>query len=78
MNRLRLEYAAEAFLAGMRKEFLKHHPGQDCPIREFRDYTPSDRSILMRAVLATATAVSPEHDEAFSKWLERRPENAAA
>lgn len=74
MNRLRLEFAAESFLATMRREFMRQHPerAQATPYRELREYAPGDRSALMKAVGAAIKASQAESDEAFRDWCERR------
>lgn len=76
MNRLRLEFAAEGFLAAMRKEWLKANPDQESPVGLLEDYSPAHRSILMRAVGAAILASQPARDEAFAIWSERRVEPA--
>lgn len=74
MNRLRLEFAAELFLATMRREFVRQHPerAQAAPFRELREYAPGDRSALMKAVGAAIKAGQSESDGAFRDWCERR------
>lgn len=76
MNRLRLEFAAEGFLAAMRKEWLKANPDAESPVGDLVSYSPAHRSILMRAVGAAILASQPARDEAFTTWSERRAEAA--
>jgi hypothetical protein len=59
----------------MRREFTKRHPAAPSPIQDFRDYSPEDRSSLMRAVGAAVRSSQPEFDAGFSSWCERRSVN---
>ncbi|MER9176211.1 hypothetical protein NKH72_21785 [Mesorhizobium sp. M0955] len=72
MNRLRLEYATEAFLNAMRREYQKERPADPVPIRSLQEYTPAQRSALMRAVGAAIKNTRPENDNAFEEWSQKR------
>jgi hypothetical protein len=72
MNRLRLEYAAEAFLDVMRREANKQRPEDPVVVLALGQYPPAQRSALMKAV-GTAIKVSlPENDNAFETWAGKR------
>ena len=76
MNRLRLTYAAEVFLAEARRQFARLNPGQDCPIKRLNDYPPDQRSALMAAIEKANLALDPKSDQAFLQWsLSQQQEN---
>lgn len=58
-----LSIASEAFLASMRREFVRKHPNEECFIRSFAEYSASDQLRLMRAIKAALNAASPENLE---------------
>lgn len=72
MNRLRLEFAAEGFLAAMRREFKRMHPADPSPIRTLADYSPADRSALMKSLAAAIKLTEAENDNAFETWSGKR------
>jgi hypothetical protein len=76
MNRKRLEFAAEKFLLSMGQEFLKANPDATSPIKKLADYSPEQRSLLMRAVGHTIKASLPAADGEFQAWLDRQRQAA--
>lgn len=72
-NRLRATYAAEIFLASMRKSFFLANPGEENPVKPLNAYPEKQRSAIINAVSKAVMATQPEGDEAFEKW---RKDNA--
>lgn len=72
MDRARLEYAAEGFLAEARRQFVKLKPGEDCPIGRLSDYPPDQRSALMAAVARVVQCSSAASDKDYQSWLLQR------
>jgi hypothetical protein len=51
-----LVVATRAFIASMRREFVKKHPGQECFILNLEEYSPGDQRRLklsIKAAIAT-------------------------
>ncbi|MBA8881656.1 hypothetical protein [Phyllobacterium myrsinacearum] len=78
MNRQRIEYATEGFLSAMRREFLKLHPADPCPIKRLADYSPAHRSALMNAIGISMRFGEKERDKDFDAWMKKRAEDVAA
>jgi hypothetical protein len=72
MNRKRLEFAAEKFLLTMGQEYLKANPEGETPVKTLADYSPTQRSMLMRAVGKAILASTPQTDAEFNAWGERQ------
>lgn len=72
MNRLRIEFAAEGFLTAMGREFARRHPTDSSPVKTLQDYSPADRSTLMKAVAVAIKRAQPTADESFQTWCEQR------
>lgn len=72
MNRLRLEFAAEGFLARMRREHANQNGAAASPVKKLVDYPPAGRSALMNALERSIEMAGPEYDAAFTAWCEQR------
>jgi hypothetical protein len=72
INRLRIEYATEIFLAEMRRQFVLMNPNVDVPVRTLRDYPENQRSALMKAVEKSIKSSAPAADAFFETWTENR------
>lgn len=55
--------ATKAFLASMRRQFLKKHPGKECPVLLLEEYTVADQLRLATAIKAAIVATQPENIE---------------
>lgn len=79
MNRLRLEYVTEGFLAAMRRERIQRQPADPSrvPPGDLRDYSPADRSLLMKSIAAAIRRSQGAHDVQFEDWCEQRAVEAA-
>lgn len=42
--------ATEAFLASMRREWVKQYPGQECPVKTIQHYNGFHLGALMRSI----------------------------
>jgi hypothetical protein len=78
VSRQRLEFAAEAFLGKMRREFVKRHPSQESAVKTMAEYAPDHRSALMAALESAVVSTTPAADKAFAEWLERKADQASA
>jgi len=76
MNRKRLEFAAEKFLLAMGQEFLKANPNGETPVRKLADYSPEQRSMLMKAIGRVLQSSFPTADAEFEAWVERQRQAA--
>lgn len=74
INRKRLEYACERFLTEMNRAYVKTHPGEDSVVRKLSDYSPEQRSMLMRAVGTAIKATQPAEESSYQTWMERQLE----
>lgn len=72
VNRKRLEYACQAFLTQMARSFASEQPGEPSPVRVITDYSPEQRSMLMKAVGAAIKSTQADADQAFQGWLDRQ------
>ena len=73
LSRLRLEYAAEVFLASMRKAHIKRNPSADPSIvRRLAEYPPEQAADLMAAIQASIVSISPEAEVRFNEWAQKR------
>ena len=72
LSRPRLEFAAVAFLAEMRRRYTAAHPDRDNPVRPLEEYSPEQRSDLMAALQKAIVSASPDADKTYQTWLERR------
>lgn len=73
-NRQRLEFATAGFLSEMRKQWVKMHPDDPCPVKNLADYPSAERSALMAAVEKSIQFASSGADVAYAAWLQRREE----
>ena len=76
MNRLRLEFTAEVFLADMRRHHARLHPEKDNPIGNLTDYSEAHRSALMAALEKAIKHSGGDTDALFNAWVQRREEAA--
>jgi len=73
LSRLRLEFAAEGFLASMRRAYTARHPGEECPIKaSLAEYSEADRGVFINAVDSALRLTETKADAAFANWSERR------
>jgi hypothetical protein len=71
ISRKRLEYAADAFLKMMSRQFIIANPGEAAnPVRALDSYSPQQRSMLMKCVGAAIKSTRDEADAAFQAWLD--------
>jgi hypothetical protein len=68
LNRLRLEYATEIFLAEARRQFVRLRPGVDNPIRSLTDYPEDERSALMAAIGKAIASTDEMANPAYLNW----------
>lgn len=71
-SRLRLEFAAEAFLQRMRSALAKRHPAHPAKGKSLADYSPADAADLMSAIQTAIVAASPAADDNFKTWVDKR------
>lgn len=76
-NRQRLEFAAAGFLAEMRKQWVKLHPDEPCPVKTLSEYPEKERSALMSAIQKGIQYAGPDTDTAYAAWVAKREEDAA-
>lgn len=72
MNRQRLEFVTIGFLTEMRRQWAILHPGEPCPVKNFQDYPPNERSALMAAVRKSIDMGSAPSDKLFEAWQKKR------
>lgn len=73
VNRKRLEFACNAFLTQMTRQFFKLNPeAQESPVKSLMDYPENERSALMRSVAAAIKATQPDDDAAYQTWLSQQ------
>ncbi|MBX5130750.1 hypothetical protein HJB53_30130 [Rhizobium lentis] len=78
ISRKRLEFACNAFLTTMTRQFFALNPdASECPVKALADYPEDQRSALMRAVGAALKSTDVESDAAFSTWTEKQTTKAA-
>lgn len=73
-NRQRLEFAAAGFLNEMRKQWVKMHPDDPCPVKNLSEYPATERSALMAGIEKAIQYAGPDADIAFVAWSEKRAE----
>lgn len=78
-NRQRLEFAALGFLNEMRKQWAKLNPVSEdpCPIKNFSDYPPEERSALMAGIEKAIQFTGPDSEKAFAAWLAKRDDEGS-
>lgn len=47
--------ATEAFLASMRREWVKQYPGHECPVKTIQHYNGFNLGALMRSIQSAIT-----------------------
>lgn len=72
ISRMRLEYATEAFLAGLASAQAARNTANPIPPKTLSDYSPEDAAALMASVKRAIIAASPVADDKFETWSERR------
>ncbi|WP_276122654.1 hypothetical protein [Pararhizobium qamdonense] len=78
INRKRLEFACNAFLTTMTRQFFALNPDADeCPVKALVDYPEDQRSVLMRAVGAALKSTDVESDASFDAWVAQQTQQAA-
>lgn len=66
----RQEYAAEIFLAEMRRQFFLDNPAAlDCPVKSLASYPPTQRRMLMKAMSTVVASLDPINEPSFQKWV---------
>lgn len=55
--------AARAFLASMRRDFIKKYPNEECLVRNLEEFSPGDQVRLRRGIQAALLAARPENLE---------------
>lgn len=71
LSRKRIEYAAEVFLASMRRSFITRHPDVECPVKTIGEYNEADRGALVKALESALKSSDPKADAAFAAWYDR-------
>jgi hypothetical protein len=56
----------------MARAYAAAHPDEASPIKTITDYSPEQRSILMKAIGAAIKSTLPEADQAFADWHSRQ------
>lgn len=72
ISRKRLEYACQVFLAQMGRSYAAENPESETPIKTLTDYSPEQRSILMKAVLQAIKSTHENADKGFENWLSQQ------
>lgn len=66
---LRTAFAADQFLAVMRRKWMERNVGEECPIKRLADYPPADRAALVQALaVAMHAATSENMTSVFETW----------
>jgi hypothetical protein len=78
INRKRLEFACNAFLTSMTRQFFALNPdATECPVKTLADYPEDQRSALMRSVGAALKSTDAVSDASFTVWVEQQQAKAA-
>jgi hypothetical protein len=78
INRKRLEFACNAFLTTMTRQFFALNPdAEECPVKALSDYPEDQRSVLMRAVGAAIKSTDTDSDTSFDLWAAQQTAKAA-
>ncbi|TDW20475.1 hypothetical protein EV128_125105 [Rhizobium azibense] len=79
INRKRLEFACNAFLTTMTRQFFALNPdAEECPVKALADYPEDQRSALMRSIGAALKSTDTESDASFNVWVEAQQAAKAA
>lgn len=79
INRKRLEFACNAFLTAMTRQFFALNPdASECPVKPLTDYPEDQRSALMRAVGEALKSTDTKSDAAFLAWMDQQQAAKAA
>lgn len=70
MSRMRLEFATQAFLRELSRQWFKMNPEAPCPIKLLEQYPEAQRSALMAGIRKSVQ--SAEDDEAYRSYLEAK------
>lgn len=77
ISRPRLEYAAEGFIASMRRSWISRHGDKPCPVkRSLSEYPSEDRGALIKAIEIAIKMTEPAADGGFTNWQETKKQNA--
>lgn len=78
ISRKRLEFACNAFLTTMVRQFFALNPdAKECPVKALADYPEDQRSALMRSVGAAIKSTGVEDDATFDAWIAQQTPQAA-
>ncbi|OCP21965.1 MULTISPECIES: hypothetical protein [unclassified Ensifer] len=78
ISRKRLEFASQAFLTAMVRQFFALNPdAEECPIKTLTDYPEDQRSALMRGIGAAIKSTGAEDDASFNTWVAQQTPQAA-
>lgn len=74
IDRNRLRYATEVFIAECRRQHFKLSPDKPNPVKSLEEYPPDQQAALMRALEKSLVATTPPADKFYIDWLSKRPE----